>query len=195
MKLLPLAAAALLASCTSSAPPGPVAGAITVVEEFYRTRKPFQNHGAPTATELASMRHWLSAELITLLARADSLRSAEMAAAPNEKPAFVEGDLFSSLFEGPTGFEVKAGEVTGAGGATDATGAEGASYRVPVHFTFKDNNTAQRWVDTVLVVTEGGRLVVSDVCYGGTWDFANKGSLVTSLNFSFVPTAADEGPR
>ncbi len=176
---LPAAALAFLAGCgTQPVAPSP-AGAI--VDSLYQVRKPFQGNGAPTATELASMRPWLSAELSLLLQRADSLRTAEAAAAPDEKPSFADGDLFTSLFEGPTTFEVKAGEVTG----TDSAG-----YRVPVHFTYRDNNTAQRWVDTALVVVEGGRLVVSDVRYGGSWDFANKGSLLHSLAFSFVPGPA-----
>ena len=174
---LPAAALALLAGC-GSRPAAPAAAAAAVVDSLYRIRQPFQGSGAPTAAELASMRPWLSADLQTLLVRADSLRSAEAAAAPDEKPSFADGDLFTSLFEGPTTFEVTASEVTG---------ADSAGYRVPVHFTYHDNNTAQRWVDTALVLVEAGRLVVSDVRYGGNWDFANKGSLLNSLAFSFVP--------
>jgi hypothetical protein len=172
------AALAFLAGCGSQ--PAATSPAAAIVDSLYQVRKPFQGNGAPTATELASMTPWLTAELKLLLQRADSLRSAEAAASPDEKPSFADGDLFSSLFEGPTTFEIRAKEVTG---------ADSAGYRVPVHFTYRDNNTAQRWVDTALVVIEDGRLVVGDVRYGGSWDFANKGSLVTSLTFSFVPQA------
>lgn len=166
----------LLSACQQPAA-GPDAAAI--VDSLYRVREPFQANGAPTATELTSMSPWLSAELKTLLLRADSLRSAETAKAPDEKPAFAEGDLFSSLFEGPTDYAIKASEV-------DSTTLPG-TWRVPVHFTYSDKATAQKWTDTVLVIMEGGKPVVSDVRYGGTWDFASKGSLVTSLDFSFLP--------
>jgi hypothetical protein len=174
------AALALLAGC--GAQPAVTSPAAAIVDSLYRIRLPFQGHGAPTATELTSMSPWLSAELRLLLWRADSSRSAEAAAAPDEKPSFADGDLFTSLFEGPTGFEV--GEAKEAVGAGEAT-----IYRVPVHFTYRDSSTAQRWVDTVLVASENGRMVVSDVRYGGNWVFANKGSLLTSLTFSFVPQA------
>jgi hypothetical protein len=186
------AALVLLAGCAKPAPAGLATGAAAVVDSLYRTRQPFQGKGAPTATELASMRPWLSVELQTLLVRADSLRSAESAAAPDEKPSFAEGDLFTSLFEGPTRFEIKPAEVssTGTTEGKDKGGVLGQSYAVPVHFSYSDDAAAQRWVDTILVITEAGHLVVSDVRYGGTWDFANKGSLVTSLDFSFVPGTA-----
>ncbi|HWA16103.1 MAG TPA: hypothetical protein VG817_06715 [Gemmatimonadales bacterium] len=180
MRFAPLALGiGLLAACHEPAA-GPAASVI--VDSLYRVRQPFQANGAPTATELASMSPWLSAELRTLLARADSLRSAESTAAPDEKPSFVEGDLFSSLFEGPTAYSIKAAEV-------DSTTLPG-TWRVPVHFTFVDRTTAQKWTDTALVVMEDGRPVVSDVRYGGEWDFANKGSLLTSLTFSFLPGPA-----
>jgi hypothetical protein len=173
-----LSAALLLAGC--GAQPAATSPAAAIVDSLYRARQPFQGNGAPSSTELATMRPWLSAELARLLAQADSIRAAETAAHPDEKPPFVEGDLFSSLFEGPTGHEVKAGEV--------ATAADSSS-TVPVHFTFSDQTTAQKWTDTAVVISEGGKLVVSDVRYGGTWDFANRGSLVASLRNDVTGTA------
>lgn len=160
----------ILTGCGAQPAVAPPAAAI--VDSLYRVRHPFQANGAPNSTELATMRPWLSAELATLLQRADSIRAAEAAAHPDEKPSFVEGDLFSSLFEGPSMFALKDNEITG---------SPDSGYRVPVHFTFSDQTTAQKWVDTAIVITEGGKLVVSDVRYGGNWDFANHGNLLTLL--------------
>lgn len=183
MRLAYLALGGILLTACTEPPAAPAASAI--VDSLYRVRQPFQASGAPTATELASMSPWLSAELKAALVRADSLRSAESAAAPDEKPVFAEGDLFTSLFEGPTSYALKANEV-------DSTTIPG-TWRVPVHFTFTDKSTAQKWTDTVLVIMEGGKPVVHDVRYGGTWDFANHGTLLNSLQFSFLPRDTAQG--
>jgi hypothetical protein len=87
----------------------------------------------------------------------------------DEKPAFVEGDLFSSLFEGATGL------------TASAPVARGDVQLVPVTFTTDQEKPAVSWMDTVVVRKENGRWLVHDVRYGGTWAFANKGSLLRSL--------------
>jgi hypothetical protein len=40
---------------------------------------------------------------------------------------------------------------------------------------------ATTWTDTVLLREENGRFVVTDILFGGGWDFANKGSLLAGL--------------
>lgn len=178
MRLLSLAAAlVVLTGC--GAQPAVTSPASAIVDSLYRARHPFQGSGAPTSADLAVMRPWLSTELATLLQQADSVRSAESAAHPDEKPPFVEGDLFSSLFEGPEMFATRDNEVAGSA----STG-----FMVPIHFTFSDHTTAQKWADTVLVIPENGKFVVSDVRYGGNWDFANKGSLLENLRSSLGST-------
>ncbi len=136
--------------------------------------------GAPTAGQLAAMEPHLSAELLDLLQAAGALRDSEATARPDEKPPFVEGDLFSSLFEGPTGMAILA----------DAQGA--ATSRVVMQFSDDRVNPAISWTDTVVVTEEDGRLVIADVVYGGTWDFANRGSLLETLRVGLdatTPTA------
>lgn len=134
--------------------------------------------GAPTAGQLAAMATFLSAELRSLLRDAAALRDAEAAAHPDEKPPFVEGDLFTSLFEGPASLVL------------EASGAGAASRRVVVRLTDDRPTPAVTWTDTVMVTEEGGRLVVADVRYGGTWAFANQGSLLASLHAGLHPPDA-----
>jgi hypothetical protein len=116
------------------------------------------------------MAPYLSAELRGLLDEAAALRDTEAAAHPDEKPPFAEGDLFTSLFEGPTGMAIL------------ASPEGGASRRLVVRFTDNRPAPAVTWTDTVVVVEEEGRLVVADVLYGGTWDFASRGSLLETLH-------------
>jgi len=133
--------------------------------------------GAPTRPQLAAISPYLSAELRGLLDEAAALRDAEAAAHPDEKPPFAEGDLFTSLFEGPTGLAIL------------ASGDGAAERRVVVQFSDDRATPAVTWTDTVAIVEEAGRLVVADVVYGGTWDFANRGSLLETLHGNLHPPA------
>ncbi len=165
---------ALAAACVPSdddSPAGVVGGLYAVLIDSTVS-------GAPRGGQLAAMAPYLSAELRGMLDEAAALRDAEAAAHPEEKPPFAEGDLFTSLFEGPTGMAILA----------DAQGS--ASRRVVVQFSDNRPAATVTWTDTVVVVEEEGRLVVADVLYGGAWDFANRGSLLETLHGGLHAPAA-----
>jgi hypothetical protein len=126
--------------------------------------------GAPTAEQLAQMSPYLSGELRQLLGEARARYEADLAKAPDEKPAFAEGDLFTSLFEGATTFI-----------ADDAQPNGPDEHIVPVRFTSARQLPAVNWIDNVRVVRENGAWVVADVEYGNHWAFGNKGTLVQAL--------------
>ncbi len=136
------------------------------VVQFYTMRDAIGVQGAPTPKELAALRPFIADTLARGLVFADSVRESDKRRAPDEKPGYVEGDLFSSVFEGSTSFRVM------------PTLSTSAPYVVPVEFTDERAKPVVRWIDTAIVIVERGRLVVQDVRYGGTWDFANKGSLL-----------------
>lgn len=163
--------AVIVAACAPSSGPRPS----EAVEGLYAVLIDSAVTGAPSTTQLAAMAPFLSAELRGLLAEAAALRDTEAAAHPDEKPPFAEGDLFSSLFEGPTGLAILA----------SPDGAAGR--RLVVQFTDGRVAPAVTWTDTVVVTEEDGRLVVADVAYGGTWDFASRGSLLASLREGLRP--------
>lgn len=125
--------------------------------------------GAPTDSQLAALAPHLSDTLHGLLAAARQAHDEDARTAPGEKPSFTDGDLFSSLFEGPTRYEVLPADTAG------------PPYRVPVRLTYDGATPAVTWTDTALVVRENDRLVVGDIAFGGTWDFGNKGSLRRGL--------------
>ncbi len=152
-------------SAASAVSPGEVATG------FYTTLARLHVSGAPTEAQRAELAPFVSHELLRLLAHADSVRTAARLAAPSEKPPFTDGDLFSSLFEGPTSFAASPAESI----AVD-------TWRVPVALEHAPAGTpATRWTDTLIVRMEAGRPVVCDVRFGGTWDFASKGSLLAGL--------------
>ncbi len=162
-RLLPLLA--LLSACQSSPPEAPDA----LVVRFYGAVIASRETGAPSAAALEAWRPMLSDTLHALLDAARARRDADVARAPDEKPAFAEGDLFSSLFEGPTSVTVL--------GVDSAP----AAWRVTVLMRYAGATPESEWTDTVQVVAEHGRRVIDDVGYGGTWDFASQGRLRRAL--------------
>jgi hypothetical protein len=143
--------------------------ATTVVEQFYAATIAGRMTGAPTAEQLATLAPHLSDTLQKLLAGARGQHDADVARSPDEKPAFADGDLFSSLFEGPNAVEVI------------ADSARGDRHVVSARMTYRGADPPATWIDRVVVVTERNRPVIDDIEYGGQWGFASKGTLRKSL--------------
>ena len=144
-RLLPLLV--LLAACR----PAPAEPPDALVTRFYGAVIAARETGAPSAAALAAWRPMLSDTLHALLEAARALRAADEARAPDEKPAFAEGDLFSSLFEGPTSVTV-----------ASVDSADGA-WRVTVLMRYAGATPETEWTDTVQVIEERGRRVIDDV--------------------------------
>lgn len=125
--------------------------------------------GAPTKEQLTTLSPYLSDTLRALLVAARKRNEADVARAPDEKPSFAEGDLFSSMFEGPNAADVLADSTRGAGRVAT------------VRMTYTGAQPPITWVDHVMLTHQGGQWVIDDVVYGGTWDFASKGTLRGSL--------------
>lgn len=155
----------VLVACHSA----PAATPASVVESFYAASIASEASGAPSAEDLAVLSPFLSDSLKSLLGAARRLYEAARVQAPEDKPPFADGSLFSSLFEGPTTVSV----------VGDA--ARGSTHAVTVRMTNTGAVPPVSWTDLVLVVQEHGRFVIEDIEYGGNWDFANKGTLRSSL--------------
>lgn len=129
--------------------------------------------GLPTESQFEQLRPLISDHLYGLLADARMEQVAFAKENPYEKPPWIEGDLFSSLFEGPTAFTTGAVEI------------EGTRARVTVDFVddSADPEKPFRWSDDVLLVRNAdGDWVIDDVVYRGDWDFASKGTLSGALS-------------
>lgn len=50
-----------------------------------------------------------------------------------------------------------------------------------MHFTYVGNGPPVTWVDRIIVARQRGQYVIADVEYGGHWDYANSGTLRTSV--------------
>jgi len=142
------------------------------VQAFYTICRGERLSGLPDARQLERLSGLLSTRLIALIEAARTRQARFQREFPNDKPPFIEGDLFSSLFEGPTGFE------------PGTVRLDGDRARVTVHFSHRDERnggSVTRWEDDAWLVRERGQWRIDDVEYHGGWPFAARGRLARNL--------------
>jgi len=175
----PLAALAIfaLASCavardTAAVKPVDPDSPEATVTAFYEICIEEKITGLPSDKQFEELRPLLSDSLASLLADARMEQAEFSREYPDEKPPWVEGDLFSSLFEGPTRFTAGKAAIHG----KNAT----------VTVSFADDNAGEKpfeWKDDVLLVlNDDENWVIDDIVYRGNWDFASKGRLSDTLS-------------
>lgn len=142
----------------------------TVARVFYSELRRLGVSGLPREEDWAVLKPFCSKTLAAALDLAVKEQVEFMRNNPDEKPPWIEGDLFSSLFEGPKQFVVGAAVI------------KGETAEVPVECSHTEGGETVKWSDTLLLAREGGKWLVDDVSYGGTWDFANSGTLKEALD-------------
>jgi hypothetical protein len=136
---------------------------------FYAELKRHQVSGLPEGKAWESIHLMLSPALTKALEAARKEQQEHLRKFPDEKPPWIEGDLFSSLFEGFQTFTVKPSKT------------KGEQAEVPVEFVYTYQGETTRWTDTLLLERSEAGWLVDDVRYGATWDFANRGTLQEAL--------------
>jgi hypothetical protein len=153
-----LAAVAGIAADTSS--PAKTA------EGFYAVYATFHpSDGIPDAAGRAKYAPFISAALDKLLADGNAAEI-KFNKANKDSPPLIEGDLFTSMFEGATSYKVGVCKVSG------------AQASCAVNLVYDDKKDAPtRWTDTVYLTKAKADWRVDDIGYGGSWEYANKGRL------------------
>lgn len=164
----PLVASLALGATFAACARGPRISPVAVVESVYGFQLSSPVDGLPTPAQVSYLSRFLGDSLNKLLARAQGIQDADRKAHPDEKPSWADGSLFTSLFEGPTGFYAM-------------TPIQGPVVKVPIHFERDDSGHRVTWTDTALVARRDTMWVVEDVLYGGTWPFAPHGGLRAQL--------------
>jgi len=139
------------------------------VGEFYGDLRHLKVDGLPDAKTWRQLKPRVSPELGTAIESAQKQQKAALKVEPDEKPPFADGDLFSSLFEGPQKYTVGQARI------------KEDRAEVPVLFSHSDRGDTIRWTDTVVAIKTSHGWLVDDVIYGGRWDFAPKGTLSEAL--------------
>lgn len=137
---------------------------------FYKAYANKASSGLLSAEEIQTYTPFLSKKLRSLIESA-RLRQAEFIKHnPQEKPPFVEGDMFSSLFEGPTSFGV--GKYY----------CNKKSCKVQINFVYEEaDSEAFNWRDTAVLIKEQGEHRIDNVLYSGNWDFKTGNNLKQNL--------------
>ncbi|MEW6146208.1 MAG: DUF3828 domain-containing protein [Thermodesulfobacteriota bacterium] len=144
----------------------------STVTGLYDTYIKLKTRGIPTAKDLAEYKPYITPELAALLKSADDAEIKYKAATKGEVPPLVEGDIFTSLFEGADSFKVISCDEKG----------EKASCALEFKNTNPGDGKTFTWKDGVTLVKDKSGWLVSDIEYKGEWDFAVKGSLTGLLN-------------
>jgi hypothetical protein len=125
--------------------------------------------GVPDAQGRSRLAPYLSPGLNRLLADA-AAAEARFSAKVKDSPPLIEGDLFTSMFEGASQWRL--------GACTPS----GASARCPVTFGHRDSSgKISSWTDTLLLVKNREDWRVDDIAYGGGFQFGNTGRLSDTL--------------
>ena len=137
----------------------------------YGTFRP--SDGIPDAKGRAKYEPFISPALDKLLVDGDAAESHFEKVMKNMSPPLIEGDLFTSNFEGATSWHV--------GLCRMAATAAQCPVALGYTDTTKKNEKPFNWTDTLYLVRTGAGWRVDDIGYGGSWDFGNKGRMTQTL--------------
>jgi len=171
----PIAILVVAAGATPAAAVASPVGPAARVEAFLAAYASTGSSGLPDAAQLDRLRPYLAPRLARLLADARAAQARYAAAHPGDKPPLIEGDLFSSLFEGPQRFR-----------AVESGNDKDGRDWVLIEFRRADPRAGQPdfvWHDRYWLAraASGAGPAIDDVEYLGQWDFANKGTLSDAL--------------
>ncbi len=146
----------------------------TRAESFYRAYAASRASGLPEPAQQQRLAPWLSPKLLARFDAARAIQAECIRLHPTDKPPLIEGDLFSSLFEGAQAYD--------ASGAT----VEGNTARVTMRFRYGDEGSTDvvRWSDTYELVrmSADAAWTLDDIVYGGEWAFGpGRGSRLATL--------------
>lgn len=142
-----------------------------VARAFYGLYLDIRPSGIPDAAIQARFRPLMTSELSRLLKKARAVEDAHRAATQNQEPPFVQGDLFTSLFEGATSY------------ALGACAVEGKRAYCDIDLTYSEGPETRptTWTDKLALVQRAGSWQVDDIAFGGAWDFGQHGMLRMTL--------------
>lgn len=126
--------------------------------------------GLPNAEQMRTFGPLLSPEIVNLLRAAEAEQQEFQRKNPGEKPPWIEGALFSSLFEGVTSYRL--GDVLESGDKAS----------IPVYWEYTEGGETSRWIDVVTLVRAGKSWQIADIFFTAPWDFRPGPSLRAILS-------------
>jgi hypothetical protein len=157
-------AAFILLFTTSAFAAEPVLEMKKTVNSFYSVYLAVHPSGVPSEKELQKFKPYISVTLEKLLQEADQAEQKYTKTTKGEVPPLVEGDLFTSSFEGATSYKVLSCD------------AKTSSCMVELHYV-EAGSKPFTWKDRVYLVKDSRGWLVDDLEFLGDWQFMHKGKL------------------
>lgn len=168
-RLATLATVALASAC--SEPTDDTRMQELVINGFYQQHLKTHSPGLPSEEELRQLRPFVSDALFQLLSQTTEIDARYHAAAAEPIPPLVDGDPFTSLFEGATSFEI------------EPCNTEDAHASCRVNFTHADGDGEdEHWEDKLLLVRENQHWRIDDIQYIGNGQSSQQEYLTDMLN-------------
>lgn len=135
---------------------------VAAVKAFYAAYASHPFTGLPTGANWRRVAAHVSTPLAKMIRAAQAEQARCQKSHPGDKPPWIEGDMFTSNFEGFTRFRV-----------ADSLAASGVRPAVNVDFDYVDRGQTFSWRDQVVLTKEAGRWVIDDVRYRKNEGFGN----------------------
>jgi hypothetical protein len=156
----------LLATSTAFADSPQQQSAKSFAARFYRTYLKLSIRGLPASKEYKALSPLLSPSLRQLFEAAKRKQERFIKEnASDLKPPWVDGDLFTSLWEGAHSFQLGSPRL------------RGNSAEVPVHLAHRVGRSASRWSDRLVLIQTKDGWRVWNIFLDGKWPFKNGYSL------------------
>jgi hypothetical protein len=149
--------------------PAPARGPSQAAGDFYQACIRLRVSGLPDEKQRQVLKPLLAPELIEAIAAARREQEKAIKENPDEKPPWIEGNLFGSLFEGMHSFRL----------GREVINDDKAS--VPIYLEFREGKKVVRWIDVAVLVRIESRWAVWDIYYCGPWDFKPGSTLRQAL--------------
>ena len=142
-------------------------------QRFYTTLLKVKPLGLPSDAQWKKLAPFFNGQIRAAVAKSRRQEAAFVKQHPGEVPPFSDGDLFSSLFEGPTSF------------AVGSVKQKGDAFLVPIALTYRQGKEHTEWTDQLVLTQEPPQgWQVNDIRFGGKWAFKSSGSLRRTLGLA-----------
>ena len=141
------------------------------VSEFFSFYFNAYRSGIPDPVQIETLSKLITPEFRRLLLDANRAEMCHARLAHGTEPPLLEGDLFTSLFEGATVGKIAAVRV------------EGASAEVDVEWSYnaEGDQEAVIWQDRFYLALHAGAWLIDDIAHLGEWEFMYRGRVSALL--------------
>ncbi len=130
-----------------------------VAETFYKALLKHDPRGLPTEEQMKVFAPLFCRKINDGIAKAREEQQKFMREHPGDKPPWVEGCLFATLFEGVTSFTL--GEPS----------VDGDKASIPVYLRYDSGEEHARWIDVITLERTNKQWHIWDIFLNGPWEF------------------------